>query len=138
MQAMKEADAREFAEKYFRAALEEEDLDVYVNLYLNDGVLEDPAGTPPVRGKEAIREFVRKGREHIESSRATIHAAIACGDEVAVHWSIEVRSRRGENVTIHGIGIFTLGELGKLSHVKEYYDASLLAQLAGGGSGAAE
>jgi hypothetical protein len=39
---------------------------------------------------------------------------------------VHLRTRRGEQLVIEGIGIFTFDEEGKLGHVREFYDASHL------------
>lgn len=129
---MTDTEAHEFIARYFHLALEGADLDQFAALYAEDGVLEDPVGTPPLRGRAAIREFLAKGRAVIASARPTVHAVKRCGDECAVHWSAEIRTVRGQGLTIDGIGIFMFNASGELRHVKEYYDVSQLALLFGG------
>jgi steroid Delta-isomerase len=124
--------AQEFIARYFYLALEGPDLDQFAALYAEDAVLEDPVGTPPLRGRGAIREFLAKGRAMIASARPTVHTVKCCGDEWAVHWSAEIRTVRGQALTIDGIGIFMFAASGELRHVKEYYDVSQLALLFGG------
>ena len=126
---MIEADVRESIARYFHAALEETDLDVFAGLFTEDGVLEDPVGTPPLRGRAAIREFLRRGRTLIARTSVTIHEVMVCGDESAARWSLEVHTIHGKSTTCEGIGIFTFAGPGQLRHVKEYYDASRLAML---------
>jgi steroid delta-isomerase len=132
---MNEAEAREFVARYFHAALQEADLDVFASFFLEDGVLEDPVGTPPLRGRAAIREFLRGGRALIARSSVVIHDVKVCGDESAVRWSVEVHTVRGASMSYDGIGIFMFAGPGRLRHVKEYYDASLLARMFSAGTG---
>ncbi|HEU4534572.1 MAG TPA: nuclear transport factor 2 family protein [Polyangiaceae bacterium] len=129
---MTDTEAQAFITRYFHLALEASDLDQFASLYAEDGVLEDPVGTPPLRGRAAIREFLARGRAVIASARPSILAVKCCGDECAVHWTVEVRTVRGQALTYDGIGIFLFAESGELKHVKEYYDASQLALLFGG------
>lgn len=129
---MTESEAREFVARYFHAALVEADLDVFAGLFTEDGVLEDPVGSPPLRGRAAIREFLRRGRTLIARTSVTIHEVIVCGDESAARWSLEVHTVHGTTTTCEGIGIFALAGPGQLRHVKEYYDASRLAELFSG------
>jgi steroid Delta-isomerase len=131
---MTDAEAQEFIKRYFHLAVEETDLDLFADLYAEDGVLEDPVGTPPLRGRAAIREFLASGRALIARAITTIHAVKLCGDECAVHWSVEVHSVRGQTMTYDGIGLFMFDGAGKLRHVKEYYEVAKLALLFGGAS----
>ncbi len=126
---MTEAEVRAFVVRYFHAALEETDLDIFANLYTEDGVLEDPVGTPPLRGRAAIREFLRRGRGLIARTNVTVREVMVCGDESAVRWSVEMHTIQGASMTHEGIGIFTFAGPGQLRHVKEYYDASRLVEL---------
>lgn len=48
--------AEQLADNYMHS-LREGDLDAIMALYAEDATVEDPVGSAPVRGKEAIREF---------------------------------------------------------------------------------
>ncbi len=129
---MTDAEAHEYITRYFRLALEESDLDLFADLYAEDAVLEDPVGTPPLRGRAAIREFLGQARALMASAKPTIHLAKAAGGDCAVHWSVEVRSVHGQTIVYDGIGVFMFDAAGKLRHVKEFYDVADLALLFGG------
>ena len=128
---MKEAEVREIVVRYFDAALNELDVKVFVSLFTPDGVLEDPVGTPPHQGREAIHQFVSAARTKIERGEVNIGEIFACGSESAVRWTVQLSTKRGEHLTINGCGIFMFNEERQIRHVREYYDvASLLAILA--------
>jgi steroid delta-isomerase len=129
MDPMTEAEVRAFVVRYFQAVIEETDLDVFAGLFTEDGVLEDPVGTPPLRGRAAIREFVRHSKTLIARVSATVREVMVCGDESAVRWSLEVHTVHGASATLEGIGIFMFAGSGQLRHVREYHDASKFAQL---------
>ncbi|WP_437899927.1 nuclear transport factor 2 family protein [Sorangium sp. So ce124] len=122
---MTETEARQFMDRYFNAAFNEP-IDVYLALLRPDVVLEDPVGTPPYRGREAVRELLLAGRAMIEQVDHEIRDVFACGGEIAARWSSRIRTKRGEQVVIDGIGVFSFDEGGKLRHVREFYDASHL------------
>lgn len=128
---MTTSEAHEFITRYFHLALEQPDLDQFAGLYAEDAVLEDPVGTPPLRGRAAIREFLARGRAVIAEAKTTVHSVKPCGDECAVHWSVEVRSVQGRTIDYDGIGIFSFDGAGKLRHVREFYDVAKLARLFG-------
>jgi uncharacterized protein (TIGR02246 family) len=123
---MKEAVVREILKEYFNAAMNEPDVEVFVRLFTPDGVLEDPVGTPPHQGREAIRQLLIGGKSKVERGEVDIREIFSCGSESAVHWKMQLSTKRGEHVSIEGIGIFMFDEQGKIRHVKEYYDAANL------------
>jgi steroid delta-isomerase len=130
--AMTETDARAFLTRYFDAATQGTDFDAFAALFTEDAVLEDPVGTPPVRGRTAIRDFLAAGRAHIERSTVTLHEVKACGDEAAARWSIAMRMIDGRELAIDGIGVFVFADPGTLRHVREFWDAAALVQLFAG------
>ncbi|MGK3966765.1 nuclear transport factor 2 family protein [Sorangium sp. So ce118] len=123
---MKEADARQLIEAYFNVVANEPDTGAFVELFSPDGVLEDPVGTPPIQGREAIRRFVDAGKSKIERVEMVVREIMTCGSESAVRWSGDILTRRGERITLDGIGIFMFDEQQKLRHVREFYDATKL------------
>ncbi|MDI3284116.1 nuclear transport factor 2 family protein [Polyangium sp. 15x6] len=125
---MNEAEARQIIEAYFHAAMQVPDVRVFTTFFAPDGVLEDPVGTPPLRGHEAIAGFLEAGKSKLERAEIVVREIITCGSESAVRWSGDLSTKRGERLTIEGIGIFTFDEQNKLRHVREFYDvAKLLA-----------
>ncbi|MDC3962564.1 nuclear transport factor 2 family protein [Polyangium jinanense] len=125
---MKEAEARQIIEAYFHAAMKEPDIRVFTAFFAPDGVLEDPVGTPPLRGREAIASFLEAGKSKLGPSEIVVREIITCGSESAVRWSGDLLTKRGERLNIEGIGVFTFDEQNKLRHVREFYDvAKLLA-----------
>lgn len=126
---MTEAEVREFVTSYFHAAMTEPDTSVFPTFFTPDGVLEDPVGTPPLRGREAIQTFLAAGRAPIERATFDVREIIVCGNESVVRWSSQVWTRKGQHATIEGIGNFMFDEERKLRHVREFYDLSTLIAL---------
>jgi len=122
---MTESEVREFLTRYFNAALYEP-VDVYLDLLTEDVILEDPVGTPPLRGRAAIGQYLSAGRAMLERADYEVRDVIACGRESAARWSAHLRTKRGQELAVEGIGTFTFNEEGKLRHVREFYDAALL------------
>jgi steroid Delta-isomerase len=48
-----DTEAHEFITRYFRLALQESNRDLFACLYAEDGMIEDPVGAPPPRGRAA-------------------------------------------------------------------------------------
>ena len=126
---MTETEARAFLTRYFDTATQGTDFDAFAALFTEDAVLEDPVGTPPLRGRTAIRDFLAAGRARIERSTVTLHEVKACGDEAAARWSVELRTTDGRELAFDGIGVFVFAGPGTLRHVREFWDVAALAQL---------
>ena len=126
---MTEAEVRQIVTDYFHAALNEPDTSIFPTFFTADGILEDPVGTPPLRGREAIRKFLEAGRTNIEHSTFEIREIFVCGNESAVRWSFEVLTKKGQHLTVDGIGNFMFDEARKLRHVKEFFDVTALLSI---------
>lgn len=122
-------DMRAFVTRYFALALDASDVSAFTELFAPDGVLEDPVGTPPLRGREAIGQFLAAGRSLIERTEYEIRDVLSCGHESAVRWSAVVTTRRGHRIAIEGIGIFSFDDQRKLRSVREFYDVAALQQI---------
>jgi steroid Delta-isomerase len=126
---MTELDVRQFLNTYFALALDAPDVSAFTELFTPDGVLEDPVGTPPLHGREAIGQFLAAGRSLIERSKYEIRDILSCGHESAVRWSAVVTTKRGDCISIEGIGIFAFDDQHKLRHVREFYDVGQLQKI---------
>jgi steroid delta-isomerase len=124
-----EFDVREFLNMYFAMALDAPDVSSFTELFTPDGVLEDPVGAPPLRGREAIGQFLAAGRALIERTTYEIRDVLSCGHESAARWSAVVTTRRGDRVVIEGIGIFSFDDQHKLRQVREFYDIGKLQKI---------
>lgn len=126
---MKDFDVRQFVKEYFDAVFGAPQVSAFTELFTPDGVLEDPVGTPPLRGREAIAQFLASARPLVERMEVEIHDVISCGSESAVRWSVVLLTRRGARVPNAGIGIFSFDDQHRLRHVREFYDVSVLQKV---------
>jgi len=102
-------------------------------LFTPDGVLEDPVGTTPHRGRKALYDFVTQIAAPSVQIVPTIHEIMVVSPtEAAVKWSLHLVLYNGQEANIEGMGNFRFNEDGKLREVREYWDlAGYLAQIAG-------
>jgi len=121
-------DIRQFLNTYFALALDAPDVSAFTELFTPDGVLEDPVGTSPLRGRKAIGQFLAAG-PLIERSKYEIRDVLSCGHESAVRWSAVVTTKRGDCISIEGIGSFSFDDQHKLRHVREFYDVGKLQKI---------
>jgi len=106
------------------------DVQRYVNNFAPDGVLEDPVGTPPIQGTQAIAAFITNIIAPFDRIEHRIQDINVCGHEAAVNWKLHLKTTTGKKIIIDGMGIFNFNQDGKLQSVREFWDlAAFLAQL---------
>ncbi len=104
----------------------------FVNNFATDGVLEDPVGTPPIQGTQAIAAYFAAIIAPFSEIKPKVQDVIVCGHEAAVNWKLRLRTTTGKHITIDGMGVFNFNQAGKLQSVREFWDlAAFLAQLQG-------
>ena len=118
-------------EEYF-ASVGAFDVPRYVNNFAPDGVLEDPVGTPPVQGTQAITAYITSIIAPFSEIKHNIQEVVVCGNEAAVNWKLKLTTTTGKHITIDGMGVFSFNQEGKLQSVREFWDlAAFLEQLQG-------
>ena len=116
-------------EKYFADAMSL-DPERYASNFSEDGVLEDPVGTPPVVGRQAIAASFGNLAALVSEGKAKVQEIIPGGQEAIVNWKVNVTTTAGKKITIDGMGVFKFDQSGKLASVREFWDlAAFLAQL---------
>ncbi len=103
-----------------------------VNNFAADAVLEDPVGTPPMQGKEAIGAYLDTFPTLFSQLKLYSLDVTVCGQEAAVKWRLRFKTRTGNVFFLDGVGIFKFNEEGKITSEREFFDlAYFLAQLQG-------
>jgi steroid delta-isomerase len=116
-------DARKTLESYIRAWTIK-DKDLLLSIMADDAVMEDPAGTPPFRGREGIGRFwdfalgdpSRTLTPRLEEIRV-------CGSEGIVRFTMEVRqpsTKLGLDLSI--IDHFEFDETGRIRRLHAFWD----------------
>jgi len=118
-------------EEYF-ASIGSLDVQRYVNNFAPDGVLEDPVGTPPLQGTQAIAAYFGAIITPFSEIKPYVQEVVVCGQEAAVNWRLRLKTTAGKVIIIDGMGVFKFNQQGKLQSVREFWDlAAFLAQLQG-------
>jgi steroid delta-isomerase len=116
-------------EEYF-ASIGSLDVQRFVNNFAPDGVLEDPVGTPPIQGTQAIGAFFGAIIAPFSEIKPYVQEVIVCGQEAAVNWKLKLKTTTGKVIIIDGMGVFRFDQQGKLQSVREFWDlAAFLAEL---------
>ena len=118
-------------EEYF-ASIGSRDVQRYVNNFAPDGVLEDPVGTPPIQGTQAIAAYFGAIIAPFSNIKPYVQEIVVSGQEAAVNWKLKLTTTSGKVIFIDGMGTFKFNQDGKLQSVREFWDlAAFLSQLQG-------
>ena len=99
-------------------------------LYAPDGTIEDPVGTPPVQGTQAIIAYLETFPTILNEIRIQSFDVTVAGQEAAIKWRLRFKTKTGNVFFVDGIGIFKINENGKVQSDREYFDyAYFLSQL---------
>jgi steroid delta-isomerase len=111
-------DQRQIVQDYIRI-ISTHDLDEVQALYAENATVEDPVGSDPLQGLEAIREFYAKAFSM--GIRAESTGEIRCAEN-AVAFPFRISLQLGDNqMTIDVIDVFELNESGKIQSMKAYW-----------------
>lgn len=106
------------------------DVQRVVNHFAADAVVEDPVGTPPIQGKQAIAAYLETFPVLFSEIKLYSLDIKTGGQEVAVKWRLRFRTKTGKVFFLDGIGFFKFNQEGKIQTEKEFFDlAYFLAQL---------
>ena len=126
-----QAEIEAAVEEYF-ASIGSLDVQRFVNNFAPDGVLEDPVGTPPLQGTQAIAAYFGAIITPFSEIKPYVQEVVVSGQEAAVNWRLRLKTTAGKVIIIDGMGVFKFNQQGKLQSVREFWDlAAFLAQLQG-------
>lgn len=106
------------------------DVQRVVNNFAPDAVVEDPVGTPPIQGTQAIAAYLGTFPTLFDQIKLYSLDVKVGGQEAAVKWRLRFRTKTGNVFFLDGIGFFKFNQEGKIQTEKEFFDlAYFLAQL---------
>ena len=99
-------------------------------LYAPDGTIEDPVGTTPIQGTQAIIAYLETFPTVLNEIRVQSFDVTVAGQEAAIKWRLRFKTKTGNVFFVDGIGILAVNEDGKVKSDREYFDlAYFQAQL---------
>jgi steroid delta-isomerase len=107
--------------EYF-AAIRAMDVERWVNTFEANAVSHDPVGTPPMRGHEALRQFLTQINSGFDSLGLTEDNVFINGNSAAVKWTGKGLGRNGKSVTFEGVDVIECNDAGKIVTVHAYWD----------------
>jgi len=106
------------------------DADAIANTFAEDGTTCDPVGTPPVSGREGVREFFLSIFKNFKSVALDEDSVFVAGNGAAVKWTGQGTSTNGSEVRFEGIDVFEVNDDGKIQTIHAYWNpAEMIAQL---------
>ena len=106
------------------------DVQRVVNNFAADAVLEDPAGTPPMQGTQAITAYLETFPTLFNQMKLYSLDIKVRNNEAAVKWRIRFTTKTGNVFFLEGIGFFKLNQQGKIELEREFFDLDyFIAQL---------
>lgn len=101
------------------------DIDRRVALFAVDGTFEDPVGSEPMRGHDAIRAFWEAGATafRIEMTLGKLYVS---GREAAFDATATLHDRAGDVARIHVIETLCLSNDGRIASLRAYWDIGSL------------
>jgi steroid delta-isomerase len=108
------------------------DANAVADVFAPDGVSNDPVGTPPHEGRDAIRQFIEGTLAATEHVTATADQIFVAGDSAAFKWTVQLTTKHGRSATFEGIDVIQVNDQGKIQTLHAYWDpAPVLAVLQG-------
>ena len=98
------------------------DVQRVVNNFSADAVLEDPVGTPPMQGTQAITAYLETFPTLFNQLKLYSLDIKVRGNEAAVKWRIRFTTKTGNVFFLEGIGFFKLNQQGKIELEREFFD----------------
>ena len=98
------------------------DVQRVTNNFSADAVLEDPVGTPPMQGTQAITAYLETFPTLFNQLKLYSLDIKVRGNEAAVKWRIRFTTKSGNVFFLEGIGFFKLNQQGKIELEREFFD----------------
>lgn len=96
------------------------DRDRFLSVLAPDVVQEEPAGSPPNRGVDALGAFWDSLWPSLESIEFESREVYVAGDEAALVFTIIQHTKAGGRVTIDGVDTFRIDEQGRIAHIRGF------------------
>lgn len=100
-------------------------------MFAADGTIEDPVGTTPIQGTQAIIAYQETFPTILNEIRIQHFDVTVAGQEAAIKWRLRFKTKTGNVFFVDGIGILKINADGKIQSDREYFDlAYFQSQLA--------
>lgn len=105
----------------YATAITAGDFDAITACFVPEGVMEDPVGSPPIKGHGAIRAFFENGQKMAGGSfKFSLQSAIRIAGNEAAATTLTVTP----NFRVESVGVLRFDAQGLIVHLKAYYGAT--------------
>ena len=101
------------------------DIEARIALFAPDASFEDPVGTPPMVGHDALRAFFSQGSAMKIS--AELERIAICGKEAAFAFRARLDAGEGGQVTIHPFETLVVNDDGLIAQMRAYFDVGSIS-----------
>jgi steroid delta-isomerase len=92
------------------------------DMFAADGTIEDPVGSTPIQGTQAIIAYQQTFPTILNEIRIQSFDVTVAGQEAAIKWRLRFKTKTGNVFFVDGIGILKINEQGKIQADREYFD----------------
>ena len=103
------------------AAYTANDRNAFLDAFANDGVIEDPVGTPAHQGRDARGAFWDTVHQMTERMAFDVKDVVVCGNEAAMVFRIHAGTANAE-IVLDAVDIFQVDDDGKIASMRAYWD----------------
>lgn len=101
------------------------------DMFAADGTIEDPVGSTPIQGTQAIIAYQQTFPTVLDEIRIQSFDVTVAGQECAIKWRLRFKTKTGNVFFVDGIGVLIINAEGKIQKDREYFDlAYFQSQLA--------
>ena len=103
------------------AAYTADDRDAFLDAFADDGVIEDPVGTPAHAGRDARGAFWDTVHQLTERMTFDVKDVVVCGSEAAMVFRIHAGTADA-GIVLDAVDIFQVDDDGKIASMRAYWD----------------
>jgi len=119
-------DHMEQAARTYLVSYLDADIDKRAALFAEDATFEDPVGSPPLRGLDAIIKFWQGAKDIRWWAAHDVRRVVVTGNEVMLHFvsTMKVPGLQTSRMEVYEVQAFNAA--GKICSVKAYFDVACL------------
>ena len=92
------------------------------DMFAPDGTIEDPVGSTPIQGTQAILAYQQTFPTILDEIRIQSFDVTVCGHEAAIKWRLRFKTKTGNVFFLDGVGILKINEDGKIQSDRNFFD----------------
>lgn len=105
------------------AAYMANDRDAFLDAFADEGVIEDPVGTPAHAGRDARGAFWDTVHQLTERMTFDVKDVVVCGSEAAMVFRIHAGTADA-GIVLDAVDVFQVDDDGKISSMRAFWDMS--------------